>query len=593
VQWTRPAHGRHTDDGFTLIEIILAMFLTVVVMTALLGVLVSSLKSVTQARQRQTATALATQSLERLRALPYDSVTGSAAAAYPKSVGLQYVTNSPTPDTFAPTAVLPGVSETLVVNEYSGKRVSDPSTTVDGVVYTVQTYVTKPATATSQQAYNLTALVSWTSSVFPTTRTTAERSTEYSPSGCLSTAQRPFAAPCQAYFTSQAGLSAAGFSVTNVDDSKQDIEGFTGHLVELSLPALSANLQIEQTASGSANGTTSGARAVAGTESGTGAVPAAVSIDSDPSSTPLQDKTAGPVSQSSTTVSLTGTGTDTGGTLSAKPTSSDSAWSAAAIQAGTSTCIDGSQTSPGLMTGPGTQLRPCAAASVNQGSGGFITYASPTGVQVPVLSLAQPTFTSRAVAANLGGTSSGACATAAAWPSAPACVHSGAFRNLGDLVVGAPSAAALSTVPAATNGLFTVVGLQETAVAESGLGAHSPTYTRQGTLTYWSSLGYQSVTLATYPGGTLTVPQVVTTYPDGLVVTAQGTITVSAPPALTSTGTDCLATACVAQINAAGWLRAQMTFTVTTSAGTISSFVLVSDVGGLVAQSTYKAAPLA
>jgi Tfp pilus assembly protein PilV len=307
-------HGR--DDGFTLIEIILAMFLTVVAMTALLGVLVSSLKTVTQARQRQTATALATQSLERLRALPYDSVTGSAAATYPKTVGLQYVTTSGTTDTFAPT-VLPGVSETLVVNQYSGKLAS---TTIDGVAYVVQTYVTKPAaTAALQQAFNLTALVSWTSTVYPTTRTTAERSTEYSPAGCLSTAQSPFAAPCQAYFTAQAGLSASGFSVTNADDPTLDIPGINGRLVELNLPVLSANLQIEQTASGSAVGGTSAAKTVPGAAAGVGGVSASVAVDSDPSSTPSQQQSASANQSFTSPVSISGTS----GTLSATPTSGD------------------------------------------------------------------------------------------------------------------------------------------------------------------------------------------------------------------------------------------------------------------------------
>ncbi|CAN5115553.1 hypothetical protein BH11ACT1_BH11ACT1_13690 [soil metagenome] len=579
------------DNGFTLIEIILAMFLTVVAMTALLGVLVSSLKTVAQARQRQTATALATQSLERLRALPYDSVTGSAGATYPKTAGLQYVTTSGTTDTFAPTTVLTGVSETLVVNQYSGKRAS---TTVDGVVYTVQTYVTKPAaTPALQQAYNLTALVSWTSSVYPTTRTTAERSTEYSPAGCLSTAQSPFAAPCQAYFTAQAGLSASGFSVTNADDSKLDIPGIAGSLVELNMPVLSANLQIEQTASGSAVGATSGARIIPGASAGVGGVSASVSVDSDPSSTPSQQQVAS-ATQSSSTVSITGAS----GTLSATPTSGDTASSAAAIQADSATCKDGNQAGTALATGPTGLLRPCAAAAAKQSAtAGTISYASPSGATVSVLTLAAAPQTARAVAANLATGNPAVACFAGAGAVSPGCAHSKAYRTLGDLVVGSPATGA---GPLDVNkGLFKVTNLVESATSERGTGAGTPVYSRAGTLTVWNGTGYTDINLSAYsapPTGlqtasdTWTIPATTTTYPGGVTVAAEGSVTVQRPRIDITGPADCKAAACVAQVNGAGGIRAQTVFTVTEGAVT-TRFVLISEVGGLTAQSTYKAAP--
>ncbi len=582
---------QRSDDGFTLIEIILAMFLTVVVMTALLGVLVSSLKTVAQARQRQTATALATQSLERLRALPYDSVTGSAAATYPKTVGLQYVTTSGTTDTFAPTTVLTGVSERLVVNQYSGKLAS---TTVNEVTYVVQTYVTKPdPTIAGQQAYNLTALVSWTSAVFPVTRTTAERSTEYSPAGCLSTAQSPFAAPCQAYFTAQAGLSASGFSVTNADDSKLDIPGIAGRLVALNLPVLSANLQIEQTASGSAVGATSGAKTVPGASAGVGGVSAAVSVDSDPSSTPSQLQSLN-VTQSSGTVSISGAS----GTLSATPTTGDTASSAAAIQADSTTCQDGDVAGTALATGPSGLLRPCASAAAKQSAtAGSISYVSPSGATVSVLSLGAAPRAARAVAANLATGNAGVACSAGAGAAPPGCAHSKAYRALGDLVVGSPATGA---GPLDVNkGVFRITNLVESATSERGTGAGTPVYSRAGMLTVWNGTAYTDVDLSAYsapPTGlqtasdTWTIPATTTTYPGGVTVTVVASVTVQRPRIDISGPADCKATACVAQVNGAGGIRAQTVFTVTSGAVT-TTFVLVSEVGGLVAQSTFKAAP--
>ena len=54
-----------TDDGFTLIELIVALSIVFAVVASMIFLFVGSLKTVTQAKQRQTATALATQTLER------------------------------------------------------------------------------------------------------------------------------------------------------------------------------------------------------------------------------------------------------------------------------------------------------------------------------------------------------------------------------------------------------------------------------------------------------------------------------------------------------------------------------------------------
>ena len=587
------AGNRSPSDGFTLIEIILAMFITVVVMASLLGVLVSSLKTVAQSRQRQTATALATQTLERLRALPYDSITGADPATYPLSSGLQGAVIVGTTASFTPASGLLGTSEALLVNQYSGKR---SSKSIDGVTYAEETYVTKaPLTAALQQAFNLTSIVSWTSSVYPTTRTTAQRSTAYSPAGCLSTAQHPFAAPCQAYFTAQAGQSSAGFAVTNADDSKLDIPGFAGRSVELTLPVLTANLQIEQTASGSANAATSGARSVAGTSTMYGASGALVSVDSDPSSTPaqLQQKAANQAAGSAT---LTGALLAPAGTLIATPTSGDAGGTAAAIAADSTTCADGDPSGTGLITGS-TGLRPCASARMLQGGApGQIGFTSLANDSVSVLSLGASPTTSRAVAAHLATANGLACVTTPG-ASPPGCAHSKASRSLGTLVIGSPSTG--SGPLDVTKGLFRVTGLSETAVAERGVGAGAPGYTRAGSLTVWTSAGYTDIDLATFaapPVGsqpasqTWTTPAVTTTYPSGLTVTAQGTVTVQRPQQGTSGPADCKVQACVARVSGAGGLQASTTFTVTAGAAS-TKFVLISNLGGLVAQSTYTAAP--
>ena len=587
------------DAGFTLIEIIVAMVLVVIVMTALLGIVVSSLITVAQARQRQMATGLATQSLEQLRAIPYLTLTTSDATNFPLSTPIDYVSGTSPNYRFTPTAgILPGVNEALVVNEYSGKRVTPAP--VDGVSYTVQTYVTKPApTGAGEQAYNITATVTWSSPSSPTSRTIVERSTAYSPAGCLSTANHPFSGPCQAYFTAKAGLSAAGFTVTNSTDSTAPILGMNGRLLALDLPDLSTSLQIEQTASGTALAGTSGARSVTtGGTTSIGNVAAATSVDSDPSSTPNQSASVTKSQSSVTPTTLTGTGT-----LSATPTNGDTAGSAAAIAAASSTCSDGDSSGTPLNTGPdSTSLRPCASANARQlSTGAAITYAPPSGITVSVLSLAAAPSLSHAVAAQLAGTNGTACSTSPG-ASAPGCAHSAAFRSMGDLIVGAPTTGGTSSLTTA-NGLFRVTGLTESVVAERGIGAAAtPTYSRAGHIYFWNGSGYTDVNLANYkdPASGLvpasetwniSTPVTINYTTGSVTVSMTASITVQRPQRTVSDPTGCLADACVAQINGGGGIRAQTTFVVTSGGTELTRFVLVADVGGLLAQSTYKAAP--
>ena len=48
----------NSDDGFTLMEIVVAMVIIAVVVVTLVGLQITSLKTVAVARQRQAATAL-------------------------------------------------------------------------------------------------------------------------------------------------------------------------------------------------------------------------------------------------------------------------------------------------------------------------------------------------------------------------------------------------------------------------------------------------------------------------------------------------------------------------------------------------------
>lgn len=585
---------RHdADAGFTLIEVIVAMVIVALVMTSLSYAVVSSLKTIQQARQRQTATALATQQLERLRALPYDTVTQPGAGSTVKS-GLLYTSTASGVTTFSPaSAVLPGVSETLVVNTVSGQWTD---TAVDGVTYRVHTYVTKaPPTASGSQPFNLTVLVRWTSPVFPDARTTAQRTTTYSPAGCLSTATAPFAAPCQAYLTVRAGEALGGVTVTDPVDSTVPITGMSATSLQLDFARASSTFLVEQTATGQSGASTSGGSVTDATTTRTGGEAATAAVDSDPSSTPDQSLTVGTLPHTSGTLQTSGAG----GTLALRPSSSDAGTARAAVAADGSVCLD--STNAALTTGPSGALRPCASSSVQTaGTGASLTYTAPDGTAVPLATFGTSGQPTRSVAAILGSANSGACTGATI-----DCSHGAVKRTLGTSAMGATAFTGAPSGFSATNGLWSVTGLVESVRAEEGAGAQTPAFTRAGTLRVWNGAGYTTVDLGGYASvaaagapqsQTWAIPATAVDY-GGVRVTYEGSVMVQRPsitrtPA-TRTGvltTDCKTTACTTTVDGSAVLTARVVATVSVGGTPLTRFAVVSDLGGVTADASYKAA---
>lgn len=112
------------EEGFSLVELLVAMSVFAVVLVALTGALISGVRSVGDQRLRTAATRVAADHLETLRTLPFDQLDAQA-----------------------------GVRTT---------------TTPDGRAFTVETVVTPIDAATGSPATDgsvrqITALVSWTS----------------------------------------------------------------------------------------------------------------------------------------------------------------------------------------------------------------------------------------------------------------------------------------------------------------------------------------------------------------------------------------------------------------------------------------------
>ena len=149
---------RPTEDGFTLIELSVAMFITLLVLAALAGSFIGSLSGVALAKQRQAATGLATGVMEQLRATDYGTLsagmTCSDVVGDPR-VSLSGACASGVTATFTPG--IASISEPLVL-QVSGPAAAPivphiqpaATTKIENVAYGVSTYVSKATlTATS------------------------------------------------------------------------------------------------------------------------------------------------------------------------------------------------------------------------------------------------------------------------------------------------------------------------------------------------------------------------------------------------------------------------------------------------------------
>lgn len=566
----RVLQGRHDgrDEGFTLIEVIMAMVITLIVMGALMGTIVGALKTVVQARERQTATALATEVLEQLRALPYDTVTtGSGSAPADTYVSGGYLQTSLL-ETGAP-------NEAVVVNAQSPKS---SVRTVGNVSYTVRTYVTHPP---SGPGFNLTAVVEWTSNVFPGGKTVSQRTTTYSPpNGCLTTSNHPFAAPCQAYLQANAGSAGAGY-VTVGPVVGATLEGFSGSGLDIALPSFRSAVTVEQTVTGGANVATTSA-GISTTPTRAGGAVAEASVDSDPSSVAYQDSgvltTSG---HSSATQSLAGPA----GALAVRPSTSDSGTVRSAVMS--KNCV--SPTGSTLITGPTNAERACSTSAISSGSGAALTYTTPAGGVAAIVEVGAPSSPSRAVGAHLASANSGFCSNAS---TGVGCAVAAAQRATGAVVVGSPTGA--TGVPGSFTGLVKVDASTETAKAEEGIGATAPTWTRTGRAYVWNGTGYTTLNLngpgtPPAPGGWPIAP-VTLTY-GAYQVHYEGEVMVRVPTAARSSRsatTPCVNESCTSTVDGSSSVRVSLRVTISTGGAPVGSFATEVDLGGLTASAGYR-----
>lgn len=591
-------HGPSSDDGgFSLVEVVTTLFVISAVLLGLITLQVKALGSVALAKERQQATALGNRTMEQLRALPYDTVSAGLRAcdvtgdtnisgtdfrpSYDSSINEPIVTNSTACSGAAVAPLYPHVQ-------------NDSNTRVGSTQFRVRTYVSR-VSATSDLGYFLTILVDWSSAnTNGVAKLIAIRSRVYSPVGCSSssTATRPFAGPCQAFFYSDAGTAPAGITIAPVTDGAPLLAGSPVTRMEAKLPSLSTRTQNEQIVSAQSIATTSKlllkttSDQVSGGQAGTSAA------DTDPASGAGNSPTSPSDVSSSGPGTLSNSSASANFSVSAPDDDFGSAYSTTQATA-TPACRDDGGT--GLVTN-----QACSSAVMTPDG----LYRAAMDIALPgggvgtaeLVRIATPSTASpwRAFGARAALPVSGHCTST----SGIGCVASGARRALGAVSVGGlPTPRPGDTIPMSFTTMATLDGFSATAYSESGISPSAGTASRgANTLQYWNGSGYTAVSLGS-AGATYTLGNAVGTYRlagvTGLVITMSGTVTVDpVTPGVSSGSAPCQSTAC-STISTVGGVRLAIQYDISDGVTTLGSFTAVADLGSTIAQTTYKAAPSA
>lgn len=530
------------NAGFTLIELVVAMMVIVMVLLALVAAQAAALVTTAQTRQRTQATAIANQTMESLRALPWlvlnrglnsNFVAASGGDANVSSGRLRPAA-SPTIDE----ALVTDSSQATDKRPLSGTNgtnltvSTDPST--PGITFSTRVYVTQPATGT---AINLTVITSWTQKQRTLSKSIVVRSQAYAPDGgCGDAANQPFLGACQAIFSADGGMTAPSIAVSpaNTDPTLPPVPG---------TPVLPGSTYGSAVAASAATGSASTSQqsvsvqadAVGGSSTLTPLDPAATVVTTggarlvNRASNDAASQGAAPPNPANVTATLASTAstiTSTASSLTLTPASGASATLRSSM---TTSC----QT--GVPAGEG-----CASTTVSGGTGssaelsvgsqafGLAAFAVPT----------TSTFSARFIR-NVGTTAVGCTVL-----TGPGCASGGATRTTS-------GTSAFGTGPwsagAAPSGLVTITGLGDSVLAQRGLSQPGTALTasRTGTIKYWNGSTYATVTLSPTSSGTFHTSTVTWTS-GGLSVQATATVTVAASSSAVqaSDPTACLTAAC-------------------------------------------------
>ncbi|WP_228372948.1 type IV pilus modification PilV family protein [Demequina subtropica] len=231
------------DEGFTLVELVVAMFIIAIVLVSLIGVQLSSMVTISNATKRQQATAYANQAMETLRAMPWDtlnkgnvpgfqSVSGNLDPYYSgsNSAGTVTVDGETYTVRLATSNTQNLASPRPPLFDATGKNVvisTDPA--IPGFTFTTRAYIVDSLAGT-QASVGLLVIVSWQDQKTGERDDLALRSSAFPGSeGCGKLEELPYLVSCQDRFTFAASSGSVTTSLSSTEtDSTMQIELLEG-----------------------------------------------------------------------------------------------------------------------------------------------------------------------------------------------------------------------------------------------------------------------------------------------------------------------------------------------------------------------------
>ena len=579
------------DEGFTLLELSVAMLVIAVVIVTLVGLQISSVKTVAVARQRQAATALADQKIERLRSLPYTVIQSGLLQS----------------DTPSDTRVLSGRliapwNEALVVSSTQSNAELAPHVqpqTLNGVTYNIATYITHPKNAdgsdsTSTVDFWLTVVSQWRSvSTANKFKTVVVRTRVTYPAGCNGDVTHPYAGPCQPFLYGQSGRSTGQISITPADASTAPVSGLAFTNASVLFSNYTSQTSVEQTTSSVAKAFSSGTK-IDSANTGQDATAATADIDPGTAAATGPFNVAVPTSSSGTT-QISGSA----GSLNLLSTG-------IAGGSGVQSAV-ASTTSGNCQDLSGTVLntfQACASAEVGRvgGNEADLDLSSLGGRDLPAFALAAMTPDATAARSYSGRfltAYNGHCTNT----TGDGCVAVGTSRVVSSLVAGTlPAGDGGDQLPSNFSGMVTGSALSESVAAETGFytggvnatgSAPAPT----GTLQYWNGSGYSNASLTST--NTYSLPAVNATYwrngNPAITIAMTGVLNITAATTTTNlngTPASCQPTACTAKAQGVG-IVADVTYQIMSGNNQVAYFTVELNLGRLIANATYRAVPSA
>jgi Tfp pilus assembly protein PilV len=587
------------EGGFTIVELMVAVGVMFAGLTALAYTATVAFSDIGTARQRQAAHGLLNQTMEQVRALPFDTlaagVDNADAAADTANITVSgstytYKGNNET----MPHGVLPAQVTPLFPHVRSGIKVG-PTT------YTVAVYPTYLA-GSNQTAFRVTTVVTWPKLVRGSGPGRVEGQTiVYSPEGCLSTATHPFSAPCQPFSYAAAAVQPGGATLTGTIQGINLVKATT-HLGEST-----SNMQLEQVTAMQGYARTPGfTLSVLGVADQTSGLSQVTTRATSGTGQPGSDYDAKTVTTPGTPTVLSVLGSqnllelfpDVGGdTASSVSTISSTA---------TNACAD-PQSSNQL------DSQPCGNGVTRQSGDLTMQLSLSTGSAQIGSGPAQLITIRRAVRDSASYTNRDAAPGTTACPatSGDGCVHAEAQRSIGrvrvtGLPVGMEPVSGASAWALGCRCLLELSNYADAVEAEAGGGSDPPAVTVTGAdpsesptpvLKYWNGTGYTSVTEFTGAPQTFSVPSV--TAVEGSTTITIGANLVRTGGTSTSSTTGSAGTACPATCHTSGDARANspliadITYSVVTGSAVIADLRFAVDLGPALAKVSYQAAPSA